>query len=57
MRLVYVPPEVPIGSAIPLRERWPAGDHDEPNEAVAKEKLASGLFVREVKKAQKDMED
>jgi hypothetical protein len=35
---------LPQGSALPLPQGWPAADHNEPNEAIAAEKLASGMY-------------
>lgn len=41
-RLVYAGPEV--NGFVPLPEGWPAADHDEPDEALRAEKLASGMY-------------
>jgi hypothetical protein len=43
MRLTYTGPSGP-DTTLPLPEGWPAADHDEPDEAVAAAKLASGLY-------------
>lgn len=42
--LRYIGPE-PGVSALPLPEGWPATDHDEPDEALRKEKLASRMYT------------
>jgi hypothetical protein len=59
MRLTYTGPSGP-DITLPLPEGWPAADHDEPDEATAAAKLASGLYreaeVRGVKKT-KPQED
>jgi hypothetical protein len=44
MRLTYTGPRPSEGSALPLPEGWPAFDHDEPDEARAREKVASGSY-------------
>lgn len=41
-RLKYVGPEA--RGFVPLPEGWPAADHDEPDEAVRAEKLASQMY-------------
>lgn len=43
-KLRWIGPRTP-GAVLPLPEGWPARDHDEPDQAVAAEKLASGLFA------------
>jgi hypothetical protein len=43
MRLTYTGPSGP-DTTLPLPEGWVAADHDEPDEAVAAAKLASGLY-------------
>lgn len=55
MRLRYIGPEVPIGAALPLPQGWDAADHDEPDEATADAKVASGLYAGPPKaKAEKE---
>jgi len=49
MDLIYVGKPVPVGSALPLPEGWTAENHNEPDTAVAKAKLASGLYTTPVK--------
>lgn len=45
MKLIYCGPEVAPGTGIPLPEGWPyVPEHDEPDEAVAAEKVASGNY-------------
>lgn len=39
-RLIYIGPDPAEHGVVPLREGWPAENHDEPDEAVAAEKLA-----------------
>jgi hypothetical protein len=43
MRLTYTGPSGP-DTTLPLPEGWVAADHDEPDEAAAAAKLASGLY-------------
>lgn len=43
MRLRYVGPTSESG-VLPLREGWPAADHEESDEAEAAEKLATGHY-------------
>lgn len=43
MKLKYVGPKSDAG-VLPLREGWPALDHEERDEGVASEKLASGHY-------------
>jgi len=50
MELIYTGKPVPVGSALPLPEGWPAETHIEPDTAVAKAKLASGLYAVKAKK-------
>ena len=48
MELRYTGPTIgtiPLGSALPLPEGWPSEDHDEPDAALAAEKVRSGLYV------------
>ncbi len=42
-KLRYIGPG-PGAGALPLPEGWLAGDHDEPDEARATAKVASGLY-------------
>lgn len=45
MKLIYIgisPAE--NGGTVPLPEGWPAASHDEDNEALAAEKVASGNY-------------
>lgn len=44
MKLTYHGPEQRADGALPLPEGWPAADHDEPDEARAAAKVASGLY-------------
>lgn len=44
MKLTYCGPEIAPMGGVPLPEGWPAADHDEPDEALAKEKVASGNY-------------
>ena len=39
MKLRYIGPERSHGGSLPLPEGWPAADHDEPDAALAAEKL------------------
>lgn len=50
MKLIYVPRAGFVGPAAP----WPGSDHDEPDEGVAKAKLASGFYRSESGKEIKD---
>ena len=43
--LRYVGPKILDGHGVPLPQGWPALDHDEPDEALAKEKLASKMYA------------
>lgn len=43
-RLTYVGPDPAVVGVVPLPEGWPAADHEELNEALAAEKLASGFY-------------
>lgn len=49
MELKYIGQGHGLG-AIPLPEGWPAQDHDEPDEAVAKAKVESGHYRGEAKR-------
>lgn len=40
MRLIYIGPDPEALGVVPLREGWPATDHDEEDEGVIAEKLA-----------------
>ena len=42
--LRYCGPVIRPGEGVPLPQGWPAADHDEPDEALAKEKLASKMY-------------
>jgi len=44
VRLRYVGPRDVVDAVLPLPEGWPAADHDEPDEAVAEAKLATGYY-------------
>jgi hypothetical protein len=44
MKLTYCGPEIVPMGGIPLPEGWPSADHDEPDEALAEEKIASGNY-------------
>jgi hypothetical protein len=50
MKLIYVPRAGFVGPAAP----WPGQDHDEPDEGIAKDKLASGFYRSESGKEQKE---
>ena len=52
MKLIYVPKAGFLGPAAP----WPGSDHDEPDEGVAKDKLASGFYRSESGKEIKERE-
>lgn len=43
-RLTYVGPDPAVVGVVPLPEGWPAADHEELNEALAAEKVASGYY-------------
>lgn len=48
MRLKYVGiSPADNGGIVPLPEGWPAADHDEDDEALAAEKLASGKYQQD----------
>lgn len=49
-QLEYVGPDPAVVGIVPLPEGWPALDHEEPDAAVAAEKVASGNY-RRAKKA------
>lgn len=57
MKLIYIGKEVPIGSAVPLPEGWPAEDHDEPDRDLADAKVASGLYAPPKAKAEKEVSE
>ena len=44
MELVYIGPNPAEVGIVPCPEGWPAADHSEPDEALAAEKVASGLY-------------
>lgn len=46
MQLKYIGPQAK-GGVLPLPEGWLAGDHDEPDEALAAEKVKSGNYQAE----------
>ncbi len=46
-RLTYVGPDPAVVGVVPLPEGWPAADHEEANELVAAEKVASGYYKGE----------
>lgn len=45
MRLVYIGPNPATVGIVPLPEGWPALDHEEPDEALAAEKVESGSYA------------
>ena len=45
MELRYTGPDPASVGVVPLPEGWPAETHDEPDEALAKEKIASGAYA------------
>lgn len=55
VELVYCGPIPAPGTGIPLPEGWPMADHAEPDAALAKEKVASGLYKRALRPG-KDVE-
>lgn len=52
--LKYTGPDPAEVGVVPLPEGWPAEDHDEPDAALAKEKLASGSYKRASKDGEKE---
>ena len=44
MKLIYIGPSVEEAGLVPLPEGWPAADHDEADESLAAEKVASGKY-------------
>lgn len=44
MKLVYVGPNPAQVGIVPCPEGWPAANHEEPDSALAAEKVASGLY-------------
>lgn len=44
-QLRYIGPDPATVGVVPLPEGWPAADHDEPDEELRKEKLASGKYA------------
>ena len=46
MELVYIGPNPAEVGIVPCPEGWPAADHSEPDEALAAEKVASGLYKK-----------
>lgn len=45
MRLAYIGARPSEAGIVPLPEGWPAADHDEPDPARAKAKVASGKYA------------
>lgn len=45
MELKYIGPDPAVVGIVPLPEGWPAADGDEPDAALAAEKIASGNYV------------
>lgn len=54
MKLVFVGERPTDGSALALPEGWPAEDHEEPDAATAKAKVASKLYKREGRQAARE---
>jgi hypothetical protein len=50
MKLTYVG-DAPEYGLVPLPEGWPAADHEEPDEDLAKAKIESGAYKQETAKA------
>ena len=50
MKLIYVPRAGFVGPAAP----WPGSDHDEPDDALAADKIASGFYRSESGKEKKE---
>lgn len=46
-RLTYVGPDPAVVGLVPLPEGWPAADHEENDQALAAEKIASGYYKGE----------
>lgn len=44
MDLIYIGPSPAEVGIVPCPEGWPAANHNEPDEALAAEKVASGLY-------------
>ena len=44
MELIYIGPSVEEAGLVPLPEGWPAASHNEGNETLAAEKVASGSY-------------
>lgn len=47
MKLTYIGPLPAAVGGVPLPEGWGAFDHDEDNEELAAEKVASGMYEAE----------
>lgn len=45
MRLMYIGPDPAVVGIVPLPEGWPAFDHDEADDSLAAEKVASGSYA------------
>ena len=43
--LRYTGPAFKPGDGIPTPQGWPAADHEEPDKALYKEKIASGFYA------------
>ncbi|HXG36521.1 MAG TPA: hypothetical protein VNL15_06105 [Dehalococcoidia bacterium] len=46
-KLIYIGPDPAEVGVVPLPEGWGAFDHEETDEKLAKEKVASGMYKRE----------
>ena len=44
MELIYIGPSVEEAGVVPLPEGWPASAHNEADETLAAEKVASGSY-------------
>lgn len=44
MKLIYTGKTIEEVGVVPLPEGWPTADHEEPDKALAKEKIASGNY-------------
>ena len=49
MELEYVGPDPSVVGVVPCPEGWPAADHRETSTALAREKVASGLYRERTK--------
>ncbi len=52
MQLKYIGKTIDEVGIVPLPEGWAAEDHDEPDPAIAKAKIAAGNYQKAVKDAE-----